>query len=224
MSLANLATRRNSKPQFAIVPGDAPGSLVPNLADTSEEYADLLRRSEDLGREHQAAQADERRIARELTNAARQDEAERSRSILSDVLAGKLPRSRTNADALRAQHVEARQKIEDLDRAKRLLSEHTAQRRSEISAGICRQLAPEYKARVHAVATALLKAHQAQLDLDALTNELNAKDVAWVGALEPMSPTLLGAPYDNGSPLAFWLKRAAEAGYLEADQIPAGLR
>jgi hypothetical protein len=226
MAFADFATKvpaRTKTPRhLAVVPTEASGSLVPSLVEASEEYADLTRKFEDLGRDYQAAVEDERRIAGELARASQPKD--QTGAMLADILNGKLPRSRRNADELRAEHVAARERIEDLDRAKRLLSQYMVERRSEVSVEICRSLEQQYKARVRAVATALLQAHEAQIALDSLASELTARDVAWVGALEPMAPVMLGHPQDNGGPLAHWLRRAENAGYIAADEVPVELR
>jgi hypothetical protein len=198
--------------------------VVPSLATVSPEYAARLKRSEELGREHSAAVAEERRLASELASAARANEDEVAKSGLAAVLEGRIPRFRVNEDDLRAQHTEARHRIEDIVRSQRLLDQDISKKRAEASAIVCSQVQPEYKARVRALHAALLQARQAQLSLDDLTHVLNGADVAWVGTLEPLAATMLGHPNDNGSALAHWLRRARDAGYISADEIPEGLR
>lgn len=95
------------------------------------------------------------------------------------------------------------------------------QARHAASVKICAALRPEYEKRVSAVATALLAAHRAHLDLSALADELTDANVAWTANLEPMQAhRIFGDPRDNQSATILWLRSAVAAGFVDRSSIP----
>lgn len=97
--------------------------------------------------------------------------------------------------------------------------------RNKASQEICEKLKPAYTARVAALATALLAAHKANLELVAMTDELEAADLAWTYHLPPlMASRMVGSPHDKNSALAQWLQEAVDAGFVKKSEIPEALK
>jgi hypothetical protein len=92
-------------------------------------------------------------------------------------------------------------------RAMDLARQETAQARGEASAKVCRELLPEYRARVDELARALLVAHRAHAEMDALTNELDRAGAGWTGQLRPM-PIKFFREVGFSDPLPAWIREA----------------
>lgn len=95
--------------------------------------------------------------------------------------------------------------------------------RGEASTSICRDLLPEYRRRVDALARALLAAHEAHRDLEALTDALDALDIGWPGTLPPMQIRFLGDVARDGL-LPGWIIEARARGLTSAELPAAWVR
>lgn len=121
--------------------------------------------------------------------------------------------SATDIDALPAGgEAELRDEISHLGcnrrttlRAIDLARSETAAARGEASSKVCRELHPEYRARVDALARALIDAYEAHAAVAELTDELDRAGAGWTGLLHPMA-----------------LKFFRQTGY--SDELPAWLR
>lgn len=109
----------------------------------------------------------------------------------------------------------------DLRAAIDIAQQRLATARHGASKIICQEISGEYTARVQAVATTLIAAHQAHAELLKLTEELNDREIAWTGYLRPMHATAIFG--DDSGRISGWLKDAASAGFLDKKTIPPEL-
>ncbi|WP_165219539.1 hypothetical protein [Affinirhizobium pseudoryzae] len=90
---------------------------------------------------------------------------------------------------------------------------------SEVRAGV----SEEHKRRLKAVVAALTGLHAANLSLSALADEIEQAGVS-AAALRADYPTFIGRPKDPQSPMAHWLRHAAEVGAMSSRDIPQELQ
>ena len=125
-------------------------------------------------------------------------------------------------DGLRARLKAIAAERVDLRAAIDIASQRLAAARFGASRTICAEVAPSYADRVQAVAKTLLAAHAAHNELLELIDDLNREDVVWTGEMAPMqADRVLG--HQSGR-LAVWLREAADAGFVKADDIPQELK
>ena len=91
------------------------------------------------------------------------------------------------------------------------------------SSTIRERVAPRHAALVADMAEHMLALHASFADYVAFTGELNGKGIAWA-QLRAMHPAFCGEPSDPWSPVAMWLREAAQYGFIDREQIPEGLR
>ncbi|MER9687143.1 hypothetical protein [Mesorhizobium sp. M0139] len=127
------------------------------------------------------------------------------------------------AEGIRARLTEINSLRRDTRAALDIATARLQQARHAASKAICDSVATEYRARVQALAEALVTAHEANASLAEITNALEAADVAWVGILPPAPARMLGAPHDRGNRVGIWLREAASAGLIDKKSIPRDL-
>lgn len=110
----------------------------------------------------------------------------------------------------------------DLRHAKAIAEERLCKARYKASKAICDDVSPAYQSAVATLAAAFVTAHNAHAALLAITNELNALDVAWISYLSPMQATNIFG--DNSVRIAAWLRVAASHKYIKSSDIPTELK
>lgn len=88
-------------------------------------------------------------------------------------------------------------------RAQTMARSETGQAKGEVSVEVCRGLLPAYRARVDALAKALLACHAAHAAVDELTGELDRAGVQWTGQLRPV-PIKFLRQIDRNDALPAW--------------------
>jgi hypothetical protein len=193
-------------------------ATVPGLADVSPDHAALVTRRGDLRNTHaalgrEAAGLWDRQFQR-LPDGGR---AERVASLLGDDPID-VPDKPSRLETVRQQQHDIELALSEIER-------RIGQSRIKASGIICEQIKSTYNQRAAAVANALIAAHKAQVDLADLVGELESKDVAWAGRLQPLSVDgILGDPLDTHSRLSWLLKECAAAGFIAKSDIPEEVR
>ena len=137
---------------------------------------------------------------------------------------------RDAADILAGKTIERHRPVHEIDQdiqavggAIEQLRQQTLPEIMKASAIIREKVAPRHAALVAEMANHMLALRQAFTDYLAFTGELNSKGIAW-SALWPMHPSFLGEPDYSYSPVAQWLREAAEHGFIDREQIPETIR
>lgn len=183
---------------------------VRSLADADPNYATALALVRNLQGKKSALDTEETdllfRIANENQDGPKAQSAKVA-ALLGDEHDDTLPVS-----GPRARLTQIMGERRDLTAAMDIANARLLQARYAASRTICDEVEAEYTARVQAVAASLQSFVAAHAVLVAVTNELESKDIAWVGQLRPLRVDSLVDRADR------WLAEAREYGFIEKDK------
>lgn len=126
--------------------------------------------------------------------------------------------------ALREESDRLREHRQVLDRAIELQRREIDELECRASQAVCRDLLPDYRQRVEAVARAMIDLGDAWLALLALREQLREAGVRETSYLHQTFACPTGDPHDATSRMAWWLQDAAGAGLIDPKMIPAEWR
>ncbi|WP_394889546.1 hypothetical protein ACG873_30250 [Mesorhizobium sp. AaZ16] len=194
-------------------------TVVPSLAEVSDDYARLIAKKQELQSTHTDLQVERRAIEKRMQAQVGtvQPNAEVAR-LLGDETAG-IP---YGEDRKRLQQILTM--VRDIEQALVTLEGRIAIERGKASKLVCQKVERTYADHVGAICTALITANQKHRDLVQMVDALEREDVAWTGFFYPMQPVLLGGATDSQSRLAFYLREACQNGFLAGDAIPKEFR
>ena len=210
-AVVSFADRRKTTNSSAV-----DGGGIPSLESVSPEYAALRARRSEL----QAERNNVRTKLDELAVASAKRAVANGQPSNDRVaaLAG-LPTPPPQDDS-----AELYNNLADLDEALEIIDRKLVDARMVASTIIRERIAPRYGEIIGEIVDRLLVLRDVQMEYDALTDALNAADVAW-SALGPMPLfRMLGVPRDREGVVAAYVREAAERGYFPKSRVPEDLR
>ncbi len=193
---------------------------IPRLEDADENYRSILQKIKELRSERQRV---ERKI-NDIYFAAANDPRGPNAAAQEARVAALLGEGDVAPPPDRERLRELEQRFDDLRRAIDQLELRERSARGAASAKIIQEhVRDRYGELVRKMCFALIEAHKAHVEYNTLTDELNSKEIGWVG-LGPMAITFFGSPYEWNSPLGYYLRDAIEHGFLDASAYPEELR
>lgn len=190
---------------------------IPALTDVSDTLADLRAQRDHLRRTATALIAEWFEYSRTPV----EDPAPTTAPEVSRLL-GRDPEPAVPSRAERL--AEMAREISVHEAAADVLSRDIREEEGRASAIIRERAAPEFKARLRAVALALIEAQKGNAKLYALREELEAAGVRGVSDMTSVAPHLLGAPRDPYGALNIWLREASREGVVTKSEIPEAAR
>lgn len=196
---------------------------IPTLRDVSPEVVaiekDIARASARLAE----LEAERVVLLKEAAAVDASSAAKRQKSRDDAVLATVFGLPASEATSLSEDHSRVVEQIRVLNKLMGELHKRLAVAEAEASVLICKPLADVHDGLAREMATGLLAVQQACVQYMAFTNALNSRGVAW-SHMTPAFPRFLGAPLDNYSPLAWYLRECVDAGRLSRDELPEQIR
>src|SRR5262249_48250477 len=139
---------------------------------------------------------------------------------IAELIGDRLP---DTAIPTRERLAELQQHARALKEAVAVLEGRISQERLAASALVCDQVSEEHRRRAREISLRLLDVREAMLGYVKLVDLLNSEDIAW-SHIGPAQVLALGDPHDRQSRLALYLRQMAEAGHLDATEIPEAIR
>jgi hypothetical protein len=192
---------------------------VPSLHDASPAYADAKALTQRLVDKVSALEREDD-VLRERVNA--QTPKERAlNSRVSELLGDEVDEGNPEIDGIHARLKQNAAERRDLRTAIDVAKDRMSRARFDASRTICADAEPEYRARVRALADALLAAHKAHADVVGVTAALDAADVARPALFDAgRALAMLGLPRDPNSRLSYWFRETAQAGLIDPAIVP----
>jgi hypothetical protein len=196
---------------------------IPRLEDADPNYKSLLQKIAELRAERERVEREISEIHFLIANNPRGPDSAAQEARVAALLADEdAPPPPPPPDRERLRELD--QRSDDLRRAIDQLELRERSARGDVSAKIVREhVRDRYAEVVDKMCRALIEAHKAHVEYDALRTELDAKEIQWVG-LGPMPLSFFGSPHEWQSPLGYYLRQAIEHGFLEASAYPQELR
>jgi hypothetical protein len=202
---------------IALKPVKTEEITVPAVADTSREYTELVGRRDELIAKRAAIKSRIELMDRQLRDLPAAQRHTRVAELLDFGKAqAEPPPSQERVNELRAD-------LAALEDALPIIQSRIDRAHQEASAAICTKIKPEHDRRAREICIKLLALHTAMSEYGQLANKMNGADLMWAH-LEPAMPLAFGHPSDPYSVIGIHLRRMAEAGHIERNEIPEALR